>query len=133
MTIALCGSMRVIDEMIACSRKLNQWGIDTHLPTLNEPVDYALLPASQRATTKAGLIRNHVEKIKASDAVLIFNQTLDDRVDYIGANSFLEMGFAFAFGKAIYILNDIPIQPNTDEIVGMLPTCLRGDVEQILL
>lgn len=130
-TITLCGSMRVIDEMVACSRRLNDWGIATFLPTLDEPVDYSTLPESERAKTKSILIRNHVEKIAESDAVLIFNPTLDDRVNYIGANSFLEMGFAFAFGKSIYLLTNIPDQPNTDEIVGMLPICLDRDLTRL--
>lgn len=132
MAISLCGSMRVIGEMIACARQLNEWGIVTYLPTLDEPVDYGALPVDLRAATKAELIRNHIVKIRKSDAVLIYNETLDDRVNYIGANSFLEMGFAFAFGKTIYLLTDIPEQPNSDEIAGMLPVCLKGKLTRIL-
>lgn len=120
--------MRTIDEMMACSRLLNEWGISTFLPTLDEPVDYGAIPDEQRAKTKSVLIRAHVEKIASSDAVLIYNPPLDGKVNYIGANSFLEMGFAFAFGKTIYLLTDIPDQPNTDEIRGMLPVCLNGDL-----
>lgn len=127
-TITICGSMKVIREMTECAHSLEQIGIASYLPTLNEPVDYATLPENERATTKTKLIRDHIEKIKASDAVLICNATLGERVNYIGANSFLEMGFAFAFGKPIYLLNDIPTQPNTDEIAGMVPICLRGDL-----
>lgn len=120
--------MRVIDEMVACSRQLNAWGIVTLLPTLNEPIDYHELPADERARTKSVLIRRHVDKIARSDAVLIYNQTIDERVNYIGANSFLEMGFAFAFEKPIYLLTNVPDQPNTDEILGMLPICLDSDL-----
>lgn len=130
-TVTLCGSMRVIDEMIDYARQLNERGIETYLPELNEPVDYSTLFSDQRASIKSGLIRNHIQKIQASDAVLICNLTLGDRIDYIGANSFLEMGFAFAFGKMIFLLNDVPDQPNTDEIVGMLPITLNGDLAGI--
>lgn len=107
-------------------------GISCHLPTLDERVDYAVLPKAMRAPTKSILIHAHVDKINVSDAVLIYNISLDDRENYIGANTFLEMGFAFAFGKKIYLLNDIPNQPNTDEIAGMLPICLKGHLVGIL-
>lgn len=130
-TIALCGSMRVLDEMLACSKQLNEWGIATYLPTLDEPVDYSALPVDERGQTKARLIRDHIDKISKSDAVLICNPTFDDRINYIGANSFLEMGFAFAFNKHIFILTNIPEQPNTDEIIGMLPICLNGDLSRL--
>ena len=123
--------MRLIDGMIECARQLGQWGITTRLPNLDEPADYSLLPAGERASMKAGLIRSHMEKIRTSDAVLIYNESVDSRTHYIGANSFLEMGFAFAFGKPIYLLNDIPDQPNTDEILGMLPMPLRGDLSRL--
>lgn len=130
-TITICGSMKVVEQIIECARQLEEMGIASHVPTLKEPIDYATLPANERATTKANLIRNHIEKIHASDAVLIYNATLGERINYIGANSFLEMGFAFAAGKAIYLLNEIPDQPNTDEIAGMLPICLRGNLALI--
>lgn len=130
-TVALCGSMRVIEEMIDYSTLLNQWGIATFLPTLDEPIDYSTLPPSQRAAVKAELIRRHIAKIQASDAVLICNATLGHFVNYIGANSFLEMGFAFAFGKTIFLLNDVPDQHNTDEILGMLPVSLQGELARM--
>lgn len=117
--------------MVNCANELEKMGIASHLPTLNEPRDYATLPASNRATTKAKMIRDHLEKINASDAVLICNSTLGDRVNYIGANSFLEMGFAFAADKPIYLLNEIPMQPNSDEIAGMLPISLGGNLSLI--
>lgn len=130
-TVAICGSMKVIEAMIDCANELETMGIASHLPTLNEPVDYATLPENKRAVTKSKLIRDHIEKIYASDAVLIYNVTLGDRHNYIGANSFLEMGFAFAAGKPIYLFTDIPTQPNTEEIAGMLPICLNGNLELI--
>lgn len=130
-TVAICGSKKVVAEMNDCSKSLESMGMASHLPTLNEPIDYATLPESDRAATKSKLIRSHIEKIHASDAVLICNVTLGDRVNYIGANSFLEMGFAFAAGKPIYLFTDIPNQPNTDEIAGMLPICLNGNLELI--
>lgn len=123
--------MRVVEEMINCAAQLLEWGINALLPDQDEVVVNSTLAAGDRPAEKARLIRQHLEKIRVSDGVLIYNQTIDDRIDYIGANAFLEMGFAFAFGKPIYLLNDIPEQPNSEEIAGMLPVSLNGDLSAI--
>jgi len=51
--------------------------------------------------------------------------------NYVGGNSFLEMGFAFILKKKIFLLNDIPEMPYTSEIVAMKPICLKGNLEKI--
>ena len=51
--------------------------------------------------------------------------------NYIGGNSFLEMGFAHILNKKIFILNDIPEMIYTDEIEAMQPIALRGDLTKI--
>lgn len=83
---------------------------------------------------KGSAILTHFAKIDASDAVLITNWEKKGQPNYIGANGFLEMGYAFATGKKIYILNDLPAQsPFKEEILGMQPTILHGSIEQIPL
>jgi hypothetical protein len=68
------------------------------------------------------MIMDHLEKIKKGDAILVLNERLKDIDGYIGANSFLEMGFALCLNKKIFLLNKIPDQPNSVEIGGMMPT-----------
>jgi nucleoside 2-deoxyribosyltransferase len=69
--------------------------------------------------------------IKDSDAVLIVNLEKKGIANYIGGNTFLEMGFALAYGKKIYILNELPTTGPLDEITGMLPVVLKGRLETI--
>ncbi len=44
----------------------------------------------------------------------------------LGGNVFLEMGFAYALGKNIFLLNEIPEQSNRVEIMGMQPIVING-------
>lgn len=77
------------------------------------------------------LIRDYFDEIKNADAVLIVNEEKNNIKNYIGGNSFLEMGFAHVSDKKIFILNDIPEMIYTDEIRAMQPVVLRGDLKKI--
>ena len=80
---------------------------------------------------KQNFIDRHIDKIKQSDAILLANYTKNEIKDYIGANTFLEMAFAYVLGKSIFILNGIPEQSNTVEIEGLKPVILNGNLNSI--
>jgi non-canonical (house-cleaning) NTP pyrophosphatase len=89
------------------------------------------LPDDKRADLKNSLIQDHLNKITASDAVLIFNKDKNGVANYIGGNTLMEMAFAYAQGIEIFLLNAAPDQGYTDEILGMKPIILGGNVEKI--
>ena len=80
---------------------------------------------------KNGFIDTHVEKIRRSDAILVANYTKHDIVGYVGANAFLEIGFAYVFRKKIFLLHELPEQPNKLEIAGMFPKIIHGNLHII--
>ncbi len=51
--------------------------------------------------------------------------------NYIGGNTFLEMGFAHVLDKKIFLLNEIPDISYKDEIKAMQPIILNGDLSKI--
>lgn len=132
-TITVCGSMKLIEKMKEVELKLKDLGLNVLLPNTAEVSDYTIMSESEQYSHKNRMILDHLEKIKQADAILVVNDRLKDTDSYIGANSFLEIGFAFSLGKKIFLLNEIPQQPNTVEIGGMLPVCLRGDLNSISL
>ena len=73
------------------------------------------------------VIKRYYEKIKASDAVLVINTIKKGIENYIGGNTFLEMGYAHALDKKLYCLNPIPDMSYTSEMLAMRPTILNGD------
>lgn len=130
-TIAVCGSMKVRERMLAIEQELVARGFAVLLPNMNETGDYVAMEEPEQYEFKNRMILDHLKKIQDADAVLVVNERLKDIDGYIGANSFLEMGFALANGKKIFLLNDIPEQANKVEIGGMKPVVLGGDVSKL--
>ena len=72
------------------------------------------------------------DKLKKCDALLVVNNTLKNgRKNYISGSSFLEMGFAHALGKKIFLLQGIPELSYKDEIMAMHPVILNGSLNKI--
>ncbi len=130
-TIVIYGSMKLKEKMSEVENQLKNLGFQVLLPNMKETGDYSSMSETEQYQFKNRMIIDHFNKIKRGDAVLILNDRLTD--NYIGANSFLEIGFAFSLGKKIFILNSMPQQPNTVEIGGTLPICLNGDLTKIKL
>jgi len=134
-TITLCGSLKFHDKMQECARLLRKAGHTVFVPVFVSGVDYWSDDGAKRIEAKKGmnLIKEHFEKINTSDAILVINVTKRDVVDYIGANTFLEIGYAHYLGKTIYLLNDFPDQPYLNEELRTInPVPLRGDLQPLL-
>ncbi len=104
------------------------------MPIKVDGVDYWSGDNSGRVVAKGKLrlIDEHMDKIEKSDAILVVNITKGDIKNYIGANTFLEIGFAHYRGRKIYSLNPLPDQPYIkDEIETINPVVLSGDLTQI--
>lgn len=123
--------MKLIEKMKEVELKLKDLGFNVLLPNTAEVSDYTIMSELEQYSHKNRMILDHLDKIKQGDAILVVNDRLKDTDSYIGANSFLEIGFAFSLGKRIFLLNEVPQQPNTVEIGGMLPVCLNGDLSAI--
>lgn len=76
-------------------------------------------------------IRAYWKIIRESDAVLVANFDKKGIKNYIGGNTFLEMGFAHVLGKKIFLLNGIPKMIYTDEIKAMQPAVINGNFSKI--
>jgi len=141
MKIAICGSMKLAREMYEIGNFLKKKGHQIFLPEVvikfvQGKVDWVpgTLTRQEGAKIKKehDLIRKHFQKIKESDAILVVNKDVKGIKNYIGANTFLEMGFAYAMNKKIYLLNDLPDSDYLEEeIKAMEPIILNGDLEKI--
>lgn len=80
------------------------------------------------------LIRKHYQRIVKTDAILVVNINYQSKgiKSYIGANTFLEMGFAHVLGKPIFALNPLPeSSPFVEEMNAMDPIILNGSLSGI--
>ena len=71
-------------------------------------------------------IRAYWDIINNCDCILVANYDKKRIKNYIGGNSFLEMGFAHVLRKKIFLLNDIPKMIYIDEIKAMQLGALQG-------
>jgi len=134
MIIAICGSMEFAREMTAVGSLLEAQGHRVLYPKYTLPFAQQIPSKQEKARLKKleDLILAHYKNITKSDAILILNYDKDNRKGWIGANSFLEMGFAHVLGKRIYLFNPIPdFDYFREEIEAMDPVVLDGNLNDI--
>jgi len=137
MKITVCASMTFSPEIVEIARKLKERGHEIDLPKFTE--HYSTLSSREEMHVESAhnkiehdLIRYYFRLIEKSDAILVVNKTKKGIENYIGANTLLEMGFAYVLDKPIYLLNPIPRQDSSDEIIAMRPIVLAGRLELIV-
>jgi hypothetical protein len=99
------------------------------------PIEARLdIPDEDKITAKIekDFIREHFRKIQEGDAILVLNYTKNDIPNYIGGNTFLEMGHAFGLGKKIFLMNPVPEMNYSIEMHSMKPINIDGDLTKIL-
>ena len=146
MKITLCGSIAFIDEMDAVRKELESMGHTVKMPPLEVmggegkliPVKeyYALRKAAADDhkwiwKRKAEAMHTHFDKVVWADTILVLNYEKNGIASYVGANTFLEMGLAFHLQKPVYLLNSIPEVSYREEILGMQPIVINGDLHRI--
>lgn len=77
------------------------------------------------------VIRAYFEKIRNADAILVLNFAKKGIANYIGGNTFLEMGFAHVLRKHIFVYQNIPEMLYTDELLAFEPITLNEDLSLI--
>jgi hypothetical protein len=136
MKIVVCGSMIFFRQMVELKKELTLRGHSVVLPHRAEKYADGNLPLESLGESAANkikydLIKFYFGEISKSDAVLVLNGERHGVPNYIGGNTFLEMGFAHVLTKKIFILNPIPEMGYKDEIIAMQPTILDGDLSKI--
>lgn len=92
-------------------------------PTMNE--------SKVQAKIEYDFIREHFRKIEQADAILVLNYDKKGITNYIGGNTFLEMGLAFWLNKRIFFLNPVPQMDYLTEMHAMQPIVLNGDLSKL--
>ncbi len=137
MKITICGSMKFHEEMRDVKKQLETAGHTVFVPKSIELMDTIgyVHPEDdeERITAKIehDFIREHFRRIEQADAILVLNYDKKGIKDYIGGNTFLEMGLAFWLGKKIYLLNPVPDMDYLTEMHAMQPTVLGGDLTKL--
>ena len=138
--------MAFYDEMLEVREKLEMLGHQVKLPLFEVkdengnmiPVkEYYTLRKTEKDDTswiwdmKEFAMKLHFQKVEWSDAILVLNYTKNNILNYVGANTLLEMGLAFHLNKKLFLLNAIPEISYNEEILGMKPIVIKQDLTKI--
>ncbi len=146
MKITICGSIAFQNEILSVKEKLEKTGYEVGIwPSEVKDKNGHFIPVEEyykiRHTAnddekwvwdrKAEAVMEHFEKVAWSDAILVLNYDKNNIKGYIGGNVLMEIGLAFYLKKKIYLLNEIPELSYKEEILGVKPIILNGDLNKI--
>lgn len=127
MKIAVSGNVYMLPDILEVQEELEANKHEV-IPAFEFVEELAESSSKKKQKNRASFF----QKMKKCDALLVVNKSLKGgRKDYISGSSFLEMGFAHALGKKIFLLQGIPEVSYRDEILAMNPILLNGKLEKI--
>jgi hypothetical protein len=80
---------------------------------------------------KAEMLKRDKQNIAPNDGILILNFQKNNQPNYIGGATFLEIFRAWEMNKKLFLYNPIPDNIFKDELIGMNPLILNGDLSLI--
>jgi len=137
MRVGIIGSMQVTERMYEAAEELKKQGHDAFVVSIfaasfvgKDDDEKEKIKIHQKNNEDA--IRKDMKIIEGTDAVLALNLDKDGVPNYIGGNTFLEIGYAHFLGKKVYLYNPIPQIPfYKTELVAISPVILNGDLSQL--
>lgn len=136
MKIGVVGSMHYTEKMLELRDKLIDLGHEAFVTNLAAP--FVGKTDEEKETIKLyqknnlDAIREFWRLMQGADAVLVANFDKNGIKNYIGGNTFLEMGFAHVLNQQIFLLNPVPKIPYyKSEIEAMKPVAIDGNLERI--
>lgn len=136
MKIGIIGSMQFTEKMFEITDELIKNGHDAFLTDLHKNLigktdeEKEVIKIHQKNNMDA--IREFWRAMQGADAVLVLNYDKNGIKNYIGGNTFLEIGFAHVLNQKIFLLNPIPdIVYYKSEIEAVKPIIINGDLQKI--
>lgn len=123
--------MTFYNKMKELESKLHSMGFDVYSPQLGEGEDFLSMADEKIRKGKGYYVSLHRGNIQSSGAILVANFEKNGIPNYIGPSTFAEIGMAYAFGKKIFLLNEISKTANKIEELGLDSIVLKGNLEKI--
>lgn len=147
MKITICGSTAFILEMEAVKKQLESLGHKVAMPPLEfvdgdgkkwHTLEYYRFKKTD-PFEDASFLNNHTQRIidhfkevEWAEVVLVTNYDKNGIIGYIGPNTLMEMGLAFYLKKKIFLLKSVPQVAWKEEILGLRPMVIDGDLSKII-
>jgi len=135
MKIFIACSKYHYDKIKEIKKELEKAGHEITLPnSFDDPLkELRLLEEDKTAHSEwvAKAWDESEKKIKENDAVFVVNLEKNGNQNYVGGATFTELFMAYRMNKKLFLYNTIPEGILKDEITGMNPTILNGDLGMI--
>ena len=135
MKIGIFCSKYFYDRIPEIKEKLEQEDHEITLPnSYEEPFkeeEIKKISKEEHQKWKANMMKLHDSTIRKVDAILVLNFEKNNQSNYIGGATFLEIYKAFELEKPIFLMNPIPNNIFEDELKGMNPVIINGDLSKI--
>ena len=133
--IGIVGSMQFAEKMAEYRDELIKLGHQAFLTDLHKNFHGKTDEEKEQIKLKQkyndDAIRKFWRAMQGADGILVLNFDKHGIKNYIGGNTFLEMGFAHILDQKIFLLNPIPDMIYTTEIIAMKPIIINGDLGKI--
>ncbi len=135
MKIFIASSKYFYNRINEIKKRLENMG---HLITLPNSFDEPFMEEKIKKTNsqehikwKAEMMRKDELNIKPNDAILVLNFEKRGIPNYIGGATFMEIIKAWELGKKIFFYNPLPKCSFSDELIGINPVIINGDLTKI--
>jgi hypothetical protein len=136
MKVFIVGSKRFFDKVPPVKEELERLGHVITVPSgysnPDKEFDMQKLDEESYINWKRGMLEEQGRRVAANDALLVMNFDKDGQLNYIGGATFLEIFKAWELGRKIFFYNPIPDSILTDEIRGLAPIVINGDLSKVL-
>ncbi|MDR0917764.1 MAG: hypothetical protein LBM93_00715 [Oscillospiraceae bacterium] len=121
------------DEMKLCKKTLDNFGINTMIPSDESKLSEDIT-VEEFENFKKKVSLSYLKKIREAEtlAILVFNEEKRGIPNYIGANTLAEIVMAFTWRRKVFLLNDI-YEPLSDELKAWECTPIHKNYEIVNL
>jgi hypothetical protein len=135
MKILIACSKHFYNRIPKIKRILEEKGHETKMPNSYENAmkeeELKKQSKEEHIKWKAEMMKKDEKNIKPQDAILVLNFEKKGIPNYIRGATFLEIYTAWKLNKKIYLYNPLPNCSFTDELIGINPIILNGDLDKI--
>jgi hypothetical protein len=96
-----------------------------------EEEDVKRLSRKEHVVWKCNMMKRHEGNIVGQDAVLVLNFEKNGISNYIGGATFMEVVKAWEMDKRIFFYNPLPKCSFSDELIGINPVVINGNLEMV--
>lgn len=135
MKIFIACSKHFYDKVSEIKDYLEQGGHEVSMPnSYDEPLKEERMKQKgleEHVKWKSEMLRKDRPNLEPNDAILVLNFEKNGQKNYVGGATFLEIYKAWELGKKIFLYNPIPDNIFRDELIGINPIVLNGDLSRI--